>query len=98
MRFSLNEQGVKKVRNFMIVFKTIYKESIKTKAFLNITIGLVLLSLLLFASPTLISYFEKNKPDETYKIVNGTDYRYSLKNFRSLMVNGRLPNLIICVH
>lgn len=73
MRFSLNEQGVKKVRNFGIVFKTIYKESIKTKAFLNITIGLVLLSLLLFASPTLISYFDKNKPADTYKIINGTD-------------------------
>ena len=73
MRFSLNERGVKKVRSFGIVFKMIYKESIKTKAFLNITIGLVLLSLLLFASPTLISYFDKNKPIETYKVVNGTD-------------------------
>ena len=79
MIFSLNDQGVIKLRNFGIVFKTIYKESIKTKAFLIITIGLVLLSLLLFASPTLISYFDENKPAETYKIVNGTDLSLSVE-------------------
>lgn len=84
MRFSLNEQGVKKVRNFGIVFKTIYKESIKTKAFLNITIGLVLLSLLLFASPTLISYFDKNKPADTYKIINGTDLSLFVEELSTL--------------
>lgn len=79
MIFSLNDQGVIKLRNFGIVFKTIYKDSIKTKAFLIITIGLVLLSLLLFASPTLISYFDENKPAETYKIVNGTDLSLSVE-------------------
>ena len=84
MKSLLNEQGVIKVRNFGIVFKTIYKDSIKTKAFLNITIGLVLLSLLLFASPTLISYFDKNKPAETYKIVNGTDLSLSVEELSKL--------------
>ena len=86
------------MRNFGIVFKTIYKESIKTKAFLNITIGLVLLSLLLFASPTLISISIKINLLETYKIVNGTDLTLSVEEFQSLMVNGSLQNQIMLIN
>lgn len=73
MRFSLSEQGVIKVRNFWIVFQTIYKESVKTKAYINITIGLVLLSLLLFASPMLIDLLKKNETGKTYTIINETN-------------------------
>ncbi|WP_075529160.1 ABC transporter permease [Sporosarcina ureilytica] len=72
------------MRNFGIVFKTIYKESIKTKSFLSITIGLVLLSFLLFASPAIISYFDKNKPADTYKIVNGTNLPLSVEELTNL--------------
>lgn len=92
MTFSSNEQGVVKVRNFSIVFKTIYKESIKTKSFLNVTIGLVLLSFLLFASPTIISYFDKNKSTDTYKIVNETELPLSIEELSGFDGKWELTN------
>lgn len=67
------------MRNFSIVFNTVFKEAVKTKAYLYITIGLVALSLLLFASPTIMKVFTTNSPDETYKIVNQTSLELSEK-------------------
>lgn len=60
------------MRNFSIVFNTVFKEAVKTKAYVYITIGLVALSLLLFASPAIMNVFNTNSPDETYTIVNHT--------------------------
>ncbi|MBM7606633.1 ABC-2 type transport system permease protein [Metabacillus crassostreae] len=65
------------MRNFSIVFSTVFKEAVKTKPYLYITIGLVALSVLLFASPAIINMFSKNSPEETYKIINHTSLEMS---------------------
>lgn len=67
------------MRNFSIVFNTVFKEAVKTKAYLYITVGLVALSLLLFASPSIMKVFTTNSPDETYTIVNQTSLELSEK-------------------
>jgi len=72
------------MRNFSIVFKTVFKEAVKTKAYLYMTIGLVALSLLLFASPTIMKFFNTDSPDETYKIVNQTSLELSEKELTGL--------------
>lgn len=65
------------MRNFRIVFSTVYKEAVKTKPYLYITIGLVALSILLFASPSIIDVFNKYSSDETYKMINHTSLEMS---------------------
>ena len=72
------------MRNFSIVFNTVFKEAVKTKAYLYITIGLVALSLLLYASPTIMKVFTTNSPDETFKIVNQTSLELSAKELTGL--------------
>ncbi|MFJ6264725.1 ABC transporter permease [Lysinibacillus xylanilyticus] len=72
------------MRNFSIVFNTVFKEAVKTKAYLYMTIGLVALSLLLFASPTIMKFFNTDSPDETYKIVNQTSLDLSEKELTGL--------------
>ncbi|MFF2797250.1 ABC transporter permease [Lysinibacillus xylanilyticus] len=72
------------MRNFSIVFNTVFKEAVKTKAYLYMTIGLVALSLLLFASPTIMKFFNTDSPDETYKIVNQTSLELSEKELTGL--------------
>lgn len=72
------------MRNFSIVFNTVFKEAVKTKAYLYITIGLVALSLLLFASPSIMKVFNTNSLDETYKIVNQTSLELSEKELTGL--------------
>ncbi|KGR84390.1 ABC transporter permease [Lysinibacillus odysseyi] len=71
------------MRNFSIVFSTVFKEAVKTKPYLYITIGLVALSVLLFASPAILTMFNKNSPDETYKIVNHTSLELSEQELAS---------------
>lgn len=71
------------MRNFSIVFSTVFKEAVKTKPYLYITIGLVALSVLLFASPAILTMFNKNSPDETYKIVNHTSLELSAQELAS---------------
>lgn len=65
------------MRNFSIVFSTVFKEAVKTKAYLYITVGLLALSVLLFASPAIINSFTKDSSEETYKIVNHTSLELS---------------------
>ncbi|MGE7983323.1 ABC transporter permease [Solibacillus sp. NPDC093137] len=65
------------LRNFSIVFSTVFKEAVKTKAYLYITVGLLALSVLLFASPAIINSFTKDSSEETYKIVNHTSLELS---------------------
>lgn len=65
------------MRNFSIVFNTVFKEAVKTKAYLYITVGLLALSVLIFASPAIINIFNKNSADEIYKIVNHTSLELS---------------------
>lgn len=77
MRFSLNGQEGTSLRNFSIVFSTVFKEAVKTRPYLYITIGLVALSILLFASPAIMNMFNKNGWEETYKIVNHTSLELS---------------------
>lgn len=77
MKSLLNEQERMSLRNFSIVFSTVFKEAVKTKPYLYITIGLVALSVLLFASPAIINMFSKNSPEETYKIINHTSLEMS---------------------
>ena len=72
------------MRNFSIVFNTVFKEAVKTKAYVYITIGLVALSLLLFASPAIMNVFNKNSPDETYTIVNQTSLDMSEQELNPL--------------
>lgn len=75
------------MRNFSIVFNNVFKEAVKTKAYLYMTIGLVALSLLLFASPSIMKVFTSNSPDETYKIVNQTSLELSEKELTGLAGN-----------
>ncbi|KOS59777.1 ABC transporter permease [Lysinibacillus agricola] len=72
------------MRNFSIVFNTVFKEAVKTKAYLYMTIGLVALSLLLFASPSIMKVFNTDSTDETYKIVNQTSLKLSEKELTEL--------------
>ncbi len=72
------------MRNFMIVFNTVFKEAVKTKVYIYITIGLVAMSLLLFASPAIMKVFNTNGPDETYKIVNYTSLEMFEKDLTGL--------------
>ncbi|MGE7692377.1 ABC transporter permease [Lysinibacillus sp. NPDC097214] len=75
------------MRNFSIVFNTVFKEAVKTKAYLYMTIGLVALSLLLFASPSIMKVFNTDSTDETYKIVNQTSLELSEKELTGLAGN-----------
>ena len=84
MKSLLNGQGETELRNFSIVFNTVFKEAVKTKAYLYITVGLVALSLLLFASPAIIHMFNKNNPDETFKIINHTALELSEQELTGL--------------
>ncbi|WP_427109318.1 ABC transporter permease [Lysinibacillus xylanilyticus] len=80
------------MRNFSIVFNTVFKEAVKTKAYLYMTIGLVALSLLLFASPTIMKFFNTDSPDETYKIVNQTSLELSEKELTGLAGSWTIVN------
>ncbi|MEB2300821.1 ABC transporter permease [Lysinibacillus xylanilyticus] len=75
------------MRNFSIVFNTVFKEAVKTKAYLYMTIGLVALSLLLFASPSIMKVFNTDSTDQTYKIVNQTSLELSEKELTGLAGN-----------
>ena len=77
MKSLLNGQEGMSLRNFSIVFSTVFKEAVKTKAYLYITVGLLALSVLLFASPAIINSFTKDSSEETYKIVNHTSLELS---------------------
>ena len=72
------------MRNFIIVFNTVFKEAVKTKAYVYITMGLVALSLLLFASPAIMKVFTTNSPDETYTIINQTSLDMSEQELTGL--------------
>ena len=77
MKSLLNGQEGMSLRNFSIVFSTVFKEAVKTKAYLYITVGLLALSVLLFASPAIINSFTKDSSEEKYKIVNHTSLELS---------------------
>lgn len=77
MKSSLNGQEGTSLRNFGIVFSTVFKEAVKTKPYLYITIGLLALSVLLFASPAILNLFNKDGSAETYTIVNKTSLALS---------------------
>ena len=77
MKSSLNGQEGASLRNFGIVFSTVFKEAVKTKPYLYITIGLLALSVLLFASPAILNLFNKDGSEETYTIVNKTSLALS---------------------
>ena len=72
------------MRNFIIVFNTVFKEAVKTKAYVYITIGLVALSLLLFASPAIMNFFNTDSSSETYTIVNQTSLDMSEQELNAL--------------
>ena len=72
------------MRNFMIVFNTVFKEAVKTKAYVYITLGLVALSLLLFASPAIMNIFNTDSSSETYTIVNQTSLDMSEQELNAL--------------
>ncbi|MER2122238.1 MAG: ABC transporter permease [Solibacillus sp.] len=80
------------LRNFSIVFSTVFKEAVKTKAYVYITLGLLVLSVLLFASPTILSNFAKDSSEETYKLVNRTSLGLSEQDLAKLDGNWEIVN------
>ena len=78
------------MRNFMIVFNTVFKEAVKTKAYVYITLGLVALSLLLFASPAIMNIFNTDSSSETYTIVNQTSLDMSEQELNALEGSWRI--------
>lgn len=80
------------MRNFSIVFNTVFKEAVKTKAYVYITIALVALSLLLFASPAIMKVFNTNSPDESYIIVNQTSLEMTEQELMGLDGSWKIIN------
>ncbi|KGR76319.1 sodium ABC transporter permease [Ureibacillus sinduriensis BLB-1 = JCM 15800] len=78
------------MRNFSIVFSTVFKEAVKTKPYLYITLGLVLLSVLLFASPAILNNFNQDGPEETYKLVNHTSLELSEQGLAQVSGNWKI--------
>lgn len=92
MKSLLNGQEGMSLRNFSIVFSTVFKEAVKTKAYLYITFGLLALSVLLFASPAIINSFTKDSSEETYKIVNHTSLELSEQELSGVAGNWQIVN------
>ena len=92
MKSLLSGQGGMSLRNFSIVFSTVFKEAVKTKAYVYITLGLLVLSVLLFASPTILSNFAKDSSEETYKLVNRTSLGLSEQDLAKLDGNWDIVN------
>lgn len=80
------------MRNFSIVFSTVFKEAVKTKTYVYITLGLLVLSVLLFASPTILSEFTKDSSEETYKLVNRTSLELSEQDLAKVDGNWEIEN------
>lgn len=92
MKSLLKGQEGMSLRNFSIVFSTVFKEAVKTKAYLYITFGLLALSLLLFASPVIINSFTKDSSEETYKIVNHTSLELSEQELAGVTGSWQIVN------
>lgn len=92
MKSLLNGQEGMSLRNFNIVFSTVFKEAVKTKAYLYITVGLLALSVLLFASPAIINSFTKDSSEETYKIVNHTSLELSEQELAGVTGSWQIVN------
>lgn len=88
----IERTGGMSLRNFSIVFSTVFKEAVKTKPYLYITIGLVALSVLLFASPAILNMFNKNGSEETYKIVNHTSLELSEQELAGVAGSWQIVN------
>src|SRR5690606_13314264 len=92
MKSLLNGQEGISLRNFSIVFSTVFKEAVKTKAYVYITLGLLALSILLFASPAIINSFTKESSEETYRIVNHTSLELSEQELAGVPGNWQIVN------
>lgn len=92
MKSLLSGQEGMSLRNFSIVFSTVFKEAVKTKAYVYITLGLLVLSVLLFASPTILSEFTKDSSEETYKLVNRTSLELSEQDLAKVDGNWEIEN------
>lgn len=92
MKSLLSGQEGMSLRNFSIVFSTVFKEAVKTKAYVYITLGLLVLSVLLFASPTILSKFAKDSSEETYKLVNRTSLELSEQDLAKVDGNWEIVN------
>ncbi|MEK4078741.1 ABC transporter permease [Solibacillus sp. FSL K6-1126] len=80
------------LRNFNIVFSTVFKEAVKTKAYIYITLGMLVLSVLLFASPSILNSFTKDSSEETYKLVNRTSLELSEQELSGVVGNWQIVN------
>ncbi|OBW53403.1 sodium ABC transporter permease [Solibacillus silvestris] len=80
------------MRNFNIVFSTVFKEAVKTKAYIYITLGMLVLSVLLFASPSILNSFTKDSSEETYKLVNRTSLELSEQELSGVVGNWQIVN------
>lgn len=80
------------LRNFNIVFSTVFKEAVKTKAYIYITLGMLVLSVLLFASPSILNSFTKDGSEETYKLVNRTSLELSEQELSGVVGNWQIVN------
>lgn len=92
MKSLLSGQEGMSLRNFSIVFSTVFKEAVKTKAYVYITLGLLVLSVLLFASPTILSKFAKDSSEETYKLINRTSLELSEQDLAKVDGNWEIVN------
>lgn len=80
------------LRNFNIVFSTVFKEAVKTTAYIYITLGMFVLSVLLFASPSILNSFTKDGSEETYKLVNRTSLELSEQELSGVVGNWQIVN------
>ncbi len=92
MKSLLNGREAMSLRNFNIVFSTVFKEAVKTKAYIYITLGMLVLSVLLFASPSILNSFTKDSSEETYKLVNRTSLELSEQELSGVVGNWQIVN------
>lgn len=92
MKSLLNGREAMSLRNFNIVFSTVFKEAVKTKAYIYITLGMLVLSVLLFASPSILNSFTKDGSEETYKLVNRTSLELSEQELSGVVGNWQIVN------
>lgn len=72
------------MRNFMIVFQTVFIEAVKTKAYVLMTLGLVVLSLAIVVTPHFFQQIQTDTNSETFVFVNEADLEIQEELFQHI--------------
>lgn len=87
MKYLSNEQDMSSMRNFIVIFQTVFKEAVKTKAYVYMTISLVLLSLVIVIAPHFLQKIQTNTNDETFIFVDEANIGISDELFQNALGN-----------